>query len=262
MRLKRLSELRAEFLSLGLLLISSPAAIAQMPLYGNYFLHDPGTMIKNGSSYFIYGDGQGIDGISSTDLRNWSGTSTVFPPYGPPSWTSNAVPNFDGYFWAPDIAYFNGRYNLYYACSEWGTINSAIGLVTTPSLASPTWTDQGKVIQSNDSAHTTANTDLTTFNCIDPSILVDTNGTVWMSFGSYSDGILVMQLDPTSGKKVAAPVKIASSTTSFFSNTTEASCLYQRGGYYYLFLNYGGCCAGVDSTYNIRVGRSSVVTGP
>jgi hypothetical protein len=236
-----------------------------MPLYGNYFLHDPGTMIKNGSSYFIYGDGQGILGITSTDLRNWSGTSTVFPAYAPPAWTSNAVPNFDGYFWAPDIAYFNGRYNLYYACSQWGTINSAIGVVTTPSLTSPTWTDQGKVVQSNDSAHTTTDTDFTSINCIDPSILVDTNGTVWMSFGSYSDGIMVIQLNPANGKPLgsaSSAAKIASSTTTFFANTTEASCIYQRGSYYYLFLNYGGCCNGADSTYNIRVGRSLAVTGP
>ena len=29
-----------------------------------------------------------------------------------------------------------------------------------------------------------------------------------------------------------------------------------------MFVNFGGCCAGVDSTYNIRVGRSPIVTGP
>src|ERR1017187_9560102 len=93
--------------ALGLLL--GFAAHAQVPFYGNYFLHDPGTMIKSGSSYFIYGDGQGISGITSTDLRNWSSTAAVFPG-GPPAWTSNSVPAFTGYFWAPDIAYFNGRY--------------------------------------------------------------------------------------------------------------------------------------------------------
>lgn len=32
--------------------------------------------------------------------------------------------------------------------------------------------------------------------------------------------------------------------------------------YYYLFVNWGGCCEGLDSTYNIRVGRSRNVTGP
>ncbi|MGH7976339.1 MAG: LamG-like jellyroll fold domain-containing protein [Limisphaerales bacterium] len=237
---------------------------AQMPFYGDYYLHDPGTMIKDGNSYFIYGDGQGISGITTTDLRNWTAVSPIFPG-NPPVWTTNSVPGFTGYFWAPDIAYFNGRYNLYYACSEWGTINSAIGLVTSPSLVSPVWTDQGKVIQSNPDFATNATTDLTAYNCIDPSIMVDTNGTVWMSFGSYSDGILIMQLDPTTGKRIApdSPIyRVSNNGPVFFSNTEEGSCLYQHGGYYYLFVNFGGCCDGVDSTYNIRVGRSTSVTGP
>jgi hypothetical protein len=237
-------------------------AVGPFPLYGNYYLHDPGTLIKDGPNYFIYGDGQGISGLTTTDLRNWGTVSPVFPG-NPPPWTTNAVIGFGGYFWAPDIAYFNGRYNLYYACSSWGTINSAIGFVTSPSLVSPVWTDQGKVIQSN--YPTTPNTDLTAYNCIDPSIMVDTNGTVWMSFGSYSDGILIMQLDPFTGKRFSAnsPIyRVSNNGPVFFSNTEEGSCLYQRGGYYYLFVNFGGCCAGVNSTYNIRVGRSANVTGP
>ncbi|MBW8863945.1 MAG: family 43 glycosylhydrolase, partial [Verrucomicrobia bacterium] len=238
--------------------------LAQIPVLGSNLSHDPSTMIRDGTTYFVYADGQGIGGQNTTDLRNWTYTSAVFPG-NPPAWTTNAVPGFTGDFWAPDIAYFNGRYNLYYACSLWGTINSAIGLVTTPSLTSPVWTDQGKVIQSNPDFATNATTDLTAYNCIDPSILVDTNGTVWMSFGSYSDGILIMQLDPTTGKRISPGstlYRVANNGPVFFSNTEEASCLYQRGGYYYLFVNFGGCCADVSSTYNIRVGRSSTVTGP
>ncbi|MGC3961182.1 MAG: family 43 glycosylhydrolase [Verrucomicrobiota bacterium] len=150
--------------------------------------------------------------------------------------------------------------------SSWGTIDSAIGLVTSPSLISPTWTDQGKVVQSDASpCCVQPETDTTIFNCIDPSILVDTNGSIWMVYGSYSDGILVTQIDPSTGKRLNAAsvgTKVASSSTSFFSNTTEGAHLHQRGGYYYLFLNYGGCCSGVDSTYNIRVGRSANPTGP
>ncbi len=236
----------------------------EQAVLGFAFLHDPGTVIKAGSFYYVYGDGQGIGAIFSTDLRNWNYTYPVFPG-NPPAWTTNAVPGFNGYFWAPDIVHLNGKYYLYYAASDWGTINSAIGLVTSPSLIAPTWTDQGKVIQSNPSGQTTTNTDLTAYNCIDPSILVDTNGTLWMSFGSYSDGILVMQLDPVTGKRIApnsAITKVADNGASFFSNTTEASCLYQHGGYYYMFLNFGGCCAGISSTYNIRVGRCTSITGP
>jgi len=95
--------------------------------------------------------------------------------------------------------------------------------------------------------------------------MMDTNGTVWMSFGSYSDGILIMQLNPSTGKRFSAssPIyRVSNNGPVFFSNTEEGSCLYQHGGYYYLFVNFGGCCDGVNSTYNIRVGRSAIVTGP
>jgi arabinan endo-1,5-alpha-L-arabinosidase len=46
--------------------------------------------------------------------------------------------------------------------------------------------------------------------------------------------------------------------------TIEAPYIYYNAKekYYYLFVNWGGCCAGVDSTYNIRVGRSRDVKGP
>ena len=249
---------------LAFVLMLQANGFAQMPVYGDYWAHDPSTLIKDGANYFIFRTSQGIMGKTSTDLRNWTYSGQVFPG-DPPPWTTNAVPDFTGFFWAPDIAYFNGRYNLYYSCSSWGTIDSAIGLVTTPSLVSPTWTDRGKVVQSDAEWEATPDTDLTAYNCIDPCILVATNGTVWLSFGSYSDGILVMQLDPATGKRIspfAAITKIADNGTTFFSNTTEGSCLYQHGGYYYLFLNFGGCCSGIDSTYNIRVGRSANVTGP
>jgi arabinan endo-1,5-alpha-L-arabinosidase len=233
---------------------SVPRLPEEQPVFGFAFAHDPGTMIFDGSRYYEFADGQGIDEIYSTDMRNWNYTYPIFPG-NPPPWTTNLVPSFTGYFWAPDIVYVNHQYYLYYACSEWGTIDSGIGLVTTPSLISPVWTDRGEVI---------GYTNGIAINCIDPSILLDTNGTLWMSFGSYSDGVFVMQLDPITGKRLTnAPItKIEDNSLSFFSNTTEGSCLYQRGGYYYLFVNWGGCCAGVNSTYNIRVGRSPTVTGP
>lgn len=235
------------------------------PLTGSLGAHDPSTLIKEGSRYYFFMTGDGVPARYSTDLRNWIGAGSVFPGNQPPAWTTNAVPSFTGSFWAPDVAYFNGKYHLYYSISSWGTIDSAIGLVTTPSLQSPVWTDQGKVVQSDASWEATADTDYTSINCIDPSILVETNGAIWMTFGSYSDGIMIIQLNPLTGKPLgaaSAATKIASNGANFFSNTTEGSFLYQRGGFYYLFLNFGGCCSGVDSTYNVRVGRSATPLGP
>jgi arabinan endo-1,5-alpha-L-arabinosidase len=42
----------------------------------------------------------------------------------------------------------------------------------------------------------------------------------------------------------------------------EAPCLTQHDGYYFLFVNWGECCRGTNSTYNIRVGRSLEIGGP
>merc|ERR1712216_870856 len=36
----------------------------------------------------------------------------------------------------------------------------------------------------------------------------------------------------------------------------------KKTGYYYLFVNWGACCSGVDSAYEIRVGRSKNLMGP
>jgi len=248
------------FRALGLLLACASPLAAQLPLTGDYGIHDPSTLIKEGNRYYTFGTGDGIRILSSPDLRAWT-SGRVFTT--PPDWTTLAVPSFTGHFWAPDVAYFNGRYHIYYSISEWGTIDSAIGLVTTPSLANPVWTDHGKVVQSDASWEATADTDYTQYNCIDASVLVDTDGRVWLIFGSYSDGIVVVEINPLTGKRLNnTTTRIANNGPSFFTNTTEGAYVYKRGGYYYLFINYGGCCSGTSSTYNIRVGRSTNVTGP
>ena len=67
-------------------------ASGPFPLYGDYGLHDPGTLIKDGTNYYIYGDGQGILGKTTPDLRNWTGVSPVFT--NPPAWTTNSSTKF------------------------------------------------------------------------------------------------------------------------------------------------------------------------
>ena len=42
----------------------------------------------------------------------------------------------------------------------------------------------------------------------------------------------------------------------------EASDMIYHDGWYYLLATHGSCCAGADSGYNIRLGRSRAVTGP
>jgi len=190
----------------------------------------------------------------SHDHFAWTAGQAVFPTTDYPSWIASAVPGFTGSFWAPDIAYFNNKYHLYYAVSTLGNQTSAIGLVTNPTLdtAAPDyqWTDQGPVIQSAPGYR---------YNAIDASIIQTPEGRVWMSFGSYWDGIYMMELDPSTGMRLSTrvtPTRVAD------NSSIEASYVYHHGDYHYLFVNYDTCCSGVDSTYNIRVARSTNVTGP
>jgi len=228
-----------------------------LPIRGALGIHDPSTVVKCNGRYYVFGTGQGIISRSSADLRYWEAGPSVFDR--PPAWTTNAVPGFTGNFWAPDIVYVNGKYYLYFSVSTWGSQISAIGLATNPTLdpsdPSYQWTDQGPVIQSTNGMP---------YNCIDPSVFVDPDtGRMWMAFGSYWSGIYIVELDPSTGKRIAPDSPVTHVARHDYGvNSIEAACLFKRGAYYYLFVNWDSCCAGMNSTYNIRVGRSTSVTGP
>ena len=237
---------------------------------GDVGIHDPSSIIIDGSNYYLYGTGDGILNKRSADGVNWIDEPTgVYTT--PPTWTTQAVPSFTGIFWAPDLEYFNGQYHLYYSVSEFGTIDSAIGLATTPTLdrSSPNygWTDQGKIVQSDAIGFESPNTDTTFINAIDPSILAASDGRLWMTWGSYSSGIYVTEMDPTTGNRLNtssldATLVANNAPGGGWGSTLEGASLLEDNGYYYLFFNDGGCCSGTDSTYEIRVGRSTSPTGP
>jgi arabinan endo-1,5-alpha-L-arabinosidase len=146
------------------------------------------------------------------------------------------------------------RYLLYYAASVFGKNTSVLGLATNPTLdpADPAykWSDGGIVAQSGAGDQ---------FNVIDPAILNDPADGLWLSFGSYWSGIKLIQLDPATGKRLTPDAPMYPLA---HAHDIEASYIYRHGAYYYLFVNWGVCCRGVNSTYNIRIGRSRKVTGP
>jgi arabinan endo-1,5-alpha-L-arabinosidase len=244
------------FLLLGLLWAQQ--ASAQVGATGS---HDPGSLVKEGGKYWMFTTGDGIYGAYSTDLINWTpGPRTVFPsnPASWPAWINTIVPNFTGNFWAPECIFMNGKYYMYYSCSTFGSSTSAIGVATSLSLdpASPNygWTDQGMVISSNSS---------TGVNAIDPAILKDANGQLYMYYGSFSGGLGVLELDPVTGlrKAGATPAIVAGNTTSS-TRDWEAPYVVKENGFYYFYANRGFCCRGLTSTYRIVVGRSTSPTGP
>ena len=119
-------------------------------------------------------------------------------------------------------------------------------------------------------------------NCIDPCVFYDEEGKLWMSYGSWSGGIWMLELDeetglrdydvtysltgsgngitidPYYGKKIAGGYYVSG----------EASYIEYIGGYYFLFMTYGGLAAGGNPNdynnggYQMRVFRSDKPDGP
>ena len=222
------------------------------PLKGFIFIHDPSTIVPDHGRYYVFGTQPGIRVLSSADLIHWRREPPVFAKT--PGWTASVAPGFDGYFWAPDVIQAGGKFCLYYSVSAWGKQTSAIGLATSPTLdpaaTNYAWTDAGIVLQSQKGSD---------YNTIDPSVMRDRDGTLWLAFGSYWKGIYLTQLDPATGLRLDTNVPPAHLA---WNQSIEASCLMRHGANYYLFVDWGQCCEGTNSTYQVRLGRSAKITGP
>ena len=236
-------------------------------------VHDP-VMIRHDSTYYVFCTGQGISVFSSTDMKAWKKNEPVFSKA--PHWTVDSIHSFKGHFWAPDISFYNGQYYLYYSVSAFGKNTSCIGLATNKTLDPQNpkfkWIDQGKIIESVPGK--------TNWNAIDPNLIVDENGTPYLCFGSFWDGIKLVKLSPDA-KSIDEDIRfiptIASRKTDSNSenppavgdnpvdaggNAIEAPFIFHKNKYYYLFASIDYCCKGINSTYKMIVGRSANVTGP
>ena len=228
------------------------------------YVHDPVT-IKQGEKYYLYCTHHGIASFESDDLITWKYTGPVFTEI--PAWTYEKVNDFKGHIWAPDIVFRNGLYYIYYSVSSFAKNTSCIGVATNVTLdtadAGYAWKDQGMVVQS------VPGRDL--WNAIDPNIAFDTDGTPWMTFGSFWQGMKLVKLDSTL-LRIAQPEEwytIAKRPRSYDipdrnpgDAAIEAPFIFKKHGYYYLFVSFDFCCRGVNSTYKIMVGRSKNITGP
>lgn len=236
-------------------------------------VHDP-VMIKQDSLYYIFCTGKGIAMWSSNDRIHWKAGQPVFATA--PQWAVDSVKGFNNHIWAPDISYYKGKYYLYYAVSAFGKNTSCIGLATNSTLHTDApnykWVDHGLVIQSIPGRDN--------WNAIDPNLVVGKDGTPYLAFGSFWDGLKIVKLNPdrmkvaesldnlptiASRKKDPAkanPPAIDGNPVDAGGNAIEAPFIYRKGKYFYLFASIDYCCKGPKSTYKMIIGRSKEVAGP
>jgi arabinan endo-1,5-alpha-L-arabinosidase len=225
---------------------------------GEDSVHDPSRIVTCGGAYYFFSTGPGVRIWRSDDGRRWKSIGSVFDDV--PAWAKMAVPNKeDKSLWAPEVVERSGKYYLYYSVSTWGSNTSAIGLAVADTLDVDDprygWDDAGCVIASDRHCD---------YNAIDPAPIVDDEGRLWLCFGSFFSGIRLIRLDESSCKWSGrdGTVRLLAARYAVTNNPIEAPFIYRRDGYYYLFTSWDYCCRGVESSYNVRVGRSREVEGP
>ncbi|HEY5078793.1 MAG TPA: family 43 glycosylhydrolase [Opitutaceae bacterium] len=246
---------------------STAGAITDVPI------HDP-VMYRQDGVYYLFATGPGVAVWSSPDRVHWTREKPVFA--APPTWAVEAVPTFRGNIWAPDISFYSGRYYLFYAVSAFGKNTSCIGVATNETLdpRSPRfrWVDHGVVIQSIPG--------VTNWNAIDPNIIADADGTAYMAFGSFWEGIKLVRLTPDrlgvaepldhlptiasrkADPQAPNPPAPAGNPVDAGGNAIEAPFIFKHANRYYLFASIDYCCRGAKSNYKMIIGRADAIAGP
>lgn len=205
-------------------------------LDGEPYIHDPATIMECAGRYYTFGTGGG--GLISDD--GWT-------------WRSGGVRPGGGA--APDVIKIGDRYLVAYGATGGGLGGGHSGRILT--MWNRTLDPQSPDFKYSEAIVVASSDGLEDCDAIDPSFLLDPNdGRLWLTYGTYFGFIRIVELDPKTGARVEGnqPVNIAIDC--------EATAMMYRDGWYYLLGTHGTCCDSVNSTYNIRVGRSRKVTGP
>ncbi|MCI9080015.1 MAG: family 43 glycosylhydrolase [Lachnospiraceae bacterium] len=260
-------------------------------------VHDPSIIKDTDGTYYIFGSH--LAWAKSKDLINWTPFAnnintdyrTLFKKEF--EWASIGDSGYDpsGNLWAPDVIW-NKDLNKWcmYMSINGNSWNSSICMLTADRLDG-NWTYNGTVVYSGfgkdihdynltDYKAVTGETELNarylsgnTWNprygahAIDPCVFYDEKGKLWFTYGSWSGGIYMFELDKATGYRLNTPEAKANYTDAYMgkklggsSASGEASYIEYINGYYYMFLSYGGLLA--NGGYNMRVFRSENPDGP
>lgn len=211
-------------------------ALSSQAQVGQPYIHDPSTIAECDGKYYTFGTGSG--GLISEDGWTWKG-GAVRPGGGA----------------APDVLKIGDRYLVIYGATGGGLGGGHNGKILT--MWNKTLDPNSPKFKYSEPIEVASSDGLEDNDAIDPGLLLDpTTGRLWVSYGTYFGNIRLIELDPKTGKRVEGNEAID------IAIDCEATDLIYRDGWYYLLGTHGTCCDGVNSTYNIVVGRSRQVTGP
>ena len=195
-----------------------------------------------------------LGGIYNLEEILYLKPDVLFPLDRLPGWVWNSGAVRPGGGAAPDAIKIGDRYLVGYSATGGGLGGGHAGRILTmwnktldPESPDFAYTDPVEV------AHSEMDEDC---DAIDVGFLMDPNGRLFCTFGTYFGNIRMVELDPKTGGRLAGARDID------VAIDCEASVMMYRDGWYYLLGTHGTCCDGANSTYNIIVGRSRNPYGP
>ena len=228
--------------------------IADQDAWGNLNVHDP-SVYKDGDTYYVFSTDAsvanmaepGIQVRKSHDLIHWEYIGRAFDgvPEKAGEWTGATG------LWAPDLTKIGDAYYLYYAASSFGKNRSFIGVARSKNIEGP-WEDLGEVVKTDFGDPV---------NAIDPNVVYDEGGELWLSYGSFWSGIYILKLDKNSWKPSGKGFgKQIACRNSMVQGAIEGPYIIYNPEFrkYYLFVSYDS----LFKDYNVRVGRADSIEGP
>lgn len=243
----------------------------------DWHIHDPSNVVTHNKKHMIAVTGKEPTSNYPCGLETWWRKKKDRGDWKPgqcllskkPQWVEKHCPGNDGAYWAPTLVRRNALiYSVSDGFDEEGTTCLGVAKATGTFPDQLTWTDSGKpltcIIGDQYEEERSA---------IDPDVFLGFDKKTYLVTGG---GVIIgtelkpWSLMPKSGnwfdkndpswKEMARGPKISFREYDW----VEAAFIYpnHKTNYYYLFVNWGTCCSGIKSTYNIRVGRSRNPLGP
>ncbi|MDO1450485.1 family 43 glycosylhydrolase [Rhodocytophaga aerolata] len=182
--------------------------------------------------------------LKSTNLVDWEIVGHVFPDKSP-DWA-------DAHFWAPEIAYENGKTYIYYTGKKKGG-NLCVGVASADNPAGP-YTDHGPLV-------------CQPVGSIDGFPIRDENGQlylIWKEDGNSQNQptpIWGQQMNEERTKLLGEKFELIRNDKPWEGRLVEGPALFKRGEYFYM-IYAGDACCGKECTYATGVARAKKLTGP
>ena len=207
-------------------ILASISIKAQNPIVPpGVYIPNPSAHVWNDGKLYVYGSRDEspkqysswrYDVIATSDLKTWTITEKVFSSKG----DKDQIAYNDLPIYAPDVAYKNGTYYLYYCQPD---KNNAEGVATSNSPLGP-FTNAQKI-------------ELNGINEIDPCVFVDDDGQAYYIWGQFQ--VKIAKLKPNMKEIDFSTVnnKAITDKEHFFH---EGAYMIKRNGIYYLIYAHMG----------------------